>query len=306
MDTTGTIHLIGIFVAEIEEKEAPNIKAKHFSREVEIPDDMLKDMTRRCAESSEKSCIMLGEDFKVVGFTLDVPNTYAGFVLDKKEDSAQVFVNVDNKKAQISSAIQNGSESATIEELLSFEVEVGQKLSDPKILKDKIIAQTNQLLDSGNFEKAKGLISLAEEVPAKLTETVGQAEEARQGGNYKMAEKLYRTAADHAATIEEDHLHEVLLAKADRVKQIPNFLKRQKTTVQKLQKPQADQDYDTLNSLIAEVILLSDKLEDDEIIPDLRVLSEYASEASSIKKQLAERDQKMRVILDKVIAKRGS
>lgn len=297
--------MFGIFIAEIGGAETPEVKAKNFSRDANLSEDLLKNLAGRCTEASGKSCIILGEDFKVVGVSLNLPNIYAGFLLNKNEDSAQVFVNIEEKEKKLTGALKAGNEGSTLDEMLQFEEEVSQKLTDPKLLKDKIIAQTNVLLDRGDFEKAKGLISLAEEVPAKLTDAVAQAEQARIEGNFKLAEKQYRIAADHASTIDEDHLREVLLAKMERVKQIPNFIKRQTANINKLQKPMADQNYDALTSLVSETIILSDKLEDDEIIPDLRSLSEIAFEAAELKKRLEDKDQKMREILDKIVSKRA-
>jgi len=262
-------------------------------------------MVCRFKETNEKYCILLGESYKVVGVQLNAGSLFVGFFLELNEDSAQVLVNIDQKRDQILKALKAGSIDNILRGILENEEEVTKKLLDAKLIKDKIIAQTSKLLDAGDFEQAKKLISLAEQIPSKLTEDVAAAEKARIEHNYKLAEKLYKDAADHATEIGETYLQEVLLGKSNHVKLVPAYEKRQKATVQKLQKPLEDRDFEFLNILVNDIIAVSDFLEDEEIIGDLRELNTLGAEAATLKKELELKEAKMKERLDRIVKKRA-
>ncbi len=297
--------MFGIFVEKVASSGKPQVEAQYFTKPMDVSESLLKEMIRRFKETNEKYCILLGETYKVVGVQLNAGSLFVGFFLDPNEDSAPILVNIDQKREQILKALKSGSIAAVLKEILESEEEVTKKLLDPKAIKDKIIAQTNKLLDKGDFEKAKKLIGLAEEIPPKLTAAVSAAEKARLEQNFRNAEKLFKDAADLAVQIGEKYLEAVLIAKADRVKQIPAYEKRQKTTVQKLQKPQEDRDFEFLNILVNDIIAVSDFLEDEEIIGDLRELNTLGAEAATLKKELELKESKMKEILARIIKKRS-
>ncbi len=297
--------VFGIFVEKVTSTGKPQVEAQFFTKDMEVNEALLKEMIRRFKETNEKYCILLGENYKVVGVQLNAGSLFVGFFLDPNEDSAPVLVNIDQKRDQILKALKGGSISTVIKDILEKEEEVTKKLLDAKVIKDRIIAQTNVLLDKGDFEKAKKLISLAEEIPPKLTAAVAAAEKARLEQNYRNAEKLYKDASDLAVQIGEKYLEEVLIAKADRVKQLPAYEKRQKSTVQKLQKPQEDRDFEFLNILVNDIIAVSDFLEDEEIIGDLRQLNTLGAEAATLKKELELKEAKMKEIIARIIKKRS-
>ena len=297
--------MFGIFIEKVPSSGKPEIIAQYFSKKMVIPDFLLTEMIRRFKETNEKYCILLGETYKVVGVQLNSNSLFIGFFLDPKEDSATVLVNIDEKRERVLKALNEGSIDVVLKDLFDREEEVIRKLIDAKVIKDTIIAQTNKLLDAGDFEKAKKLITLAEEVPPKLTKMVLDAENARLAKNYRLAEKLYKDASELASQIGEKYLEEVLIAKSNRVKQIPTYEKRQKNTVQKLQKPQEERDFEFLNILINDIIAISDFLEDQEIIEDLRVLNTLGAEAATLKKELELKESKMKEILERIIKKRS-
>ncbi len=297
--------MFGIFVEKVPSSGKPQVEAQYFTKKMDIQENLLKEMIRRFKETNEKYCILLGETFKVVGVQLNAGSLFVGFFLDQTEDSAPVLVNIDQKRDQILKAMKGGTIDSALKDILENEQEVSKKLLDAKIIKDKIIAQTSKLLDAGDFEKAKKLISLAEEIPPKLTAAAASAEKARIEKNYRLAEKLFKDAADLAVVISEKYLEEVLIAKSNRVKQIPAYEKRQKSTVQKLQKPQEDRDFEFLNILVNDIIAVSDFLEDEEIIGDLRELNTLGAEAATLKKELELKESKMKEILARIIKKRS-
>ncbi len=297
--------MFGIFVEKVAGSGKPQVEAQYFTKTLEITESLLKEMVRRFKETNEKYCILLGETYKVVGVQLNAGSLFVGFFLDPNEDSAPVLVNIDQKRDQILKALKGGSIAAVLKEILESEEDVTKKLLDAKTIKDKIIGQTNKLLDKGDFEKAKKLIGLAEEIPPKLTAAVAAAEKARLEQNYAKAEKLFKDAADFALQISEKYLEQVLYAKADRVKQIPTYVKRQKNTVQKLQNPQEDRDFEFLNILVNDIIAVSDFLEDEEVIGDLRELNTLGAEAATLKKELELKESKMKEIIARIIKKRA-
>jgi hypothetical protein len=297
--------VFGIFVEKVTSSGTPEVQAKYFTKKMDIPDILLQEMIRRFKETNEKYCILLGETYKVVGVQLNAGSLFVGFFLDQNEDSAPVLVNIEQKRDQIVKALKGGTIDSVLKDILESEEEVTKKLLDAKIIKDKIIAQTNKLLDKGDFEKAKKLIGLAEEIPPKLTAAVAEAEKARLAKNYSNAKKLYKDAANLAVLIGEKYLEEVLIAKSNRVNEIPAYEKRQKSTVQKLQKPQEDRDFEFLNILVNDIIAVSDFLEDEEIIGDLRGLNTLGAEAATLKKELELKESKMKEILARIIKKRS-
>ncbi|MHA1339221.1 MAG: hypothetical protein ACTSRZ_03995 [Promethearchaeota archaeon] len=230
------------------------------------------------------------------------------FILEKKESLEPYSIMIDEVKELLKLKINLPEKQ--IQELLKNILEVRQELfkliRERNLIEKKISNRANQLLDKGDFESAQELIKHAKTIPEKLSMLVRKGDDASSSKNYRLAAKYYGDAANLAKKIQENEMQQLLLKMEQRMQEIPNYKKNWEQIISNIIKPfkkLSKRERGIYLEPIAplnQAIQISDILEDDQMIDDLKQLEFLLKKASKLSLELNQIDDKILEIIEKL------
>ena len=220
---------LGIYLYEIDKSFGPNVLAEYYlDQENKVSNDTLKEFEEKHIQKEFSNTIYWKEDlryysWKINASSIERDNLFLGFVLKQDEDlvsSKSILENIAEKVVKDFS-----KDTAKLESILRKEFDsiftLMEKLKEPILIKETINNKTKKMLDDGNLQEARELITLGEEIPEKLSEELKLAEQFLKNKFYKKAKKNFLKAAEIAETIRESDIVSFLTNKAEQIGKFP-------------------------------------------------------------------------------------
>ena len=303
-----------IILYEIDQSFGPNILADYYLKQDDkIPTTVLKEFSEKHVKKGYSDVTIRKDENrfysnKVNAESINKENLYLSFILQEGEDlitlkslfeniEAKVIQNYSPEKNKMIEILKNGINSI---------LTLGQKLQEPKIIKDILNERTKKMLDDNQLQEARELIDLGEEIPERLADEVKVAEELLKNNEYRKAKKSFLKASELAVLIQEEEIASFLRNKGEHVGRFPDLLKERESLNREIEKITGELEanrlylYDLLIDPIDRLIEISNNLEEDELTSELMKFKNSTQRASRLAKDLEGLDNKIKENVDKI------